>query len=300
MPYTARLPLSRYLTRRRAAFRANETGTVTLTLCAVEPRLSSDNSKKPTRTYESATPSDAGLLAADLSVTAINFGGQNLVFDGSAKAMLKHDSPRETSPRLDPIAFGDPTARSKPVGNLSNLVMPWTGGDSTIRHEPYPCPSTSLRLVDGVIANQETAWTAQPRGTAIERAECRVRFKQPQEIRSIAIYEDNSGPIADQQSVKERTTQRFAVYVRDAATKQWRTAGVVIDNQQLIHIFNCPAGKFDELLYLWAGRNDSAKTDGVVRLAELEIYSADELSGVLGNELDSLLQNKALPGNGKK
>ena len=299
LPYTARLPLSSHLTRRRAAFRADESGTVTFTLRAVEPRPTSDT-KQPGLTYDSATPSDSGLLAAELVVAAMNFGGRNLVYDGSAKTTLERDTPKATAQRLDSAAGTGTTGNAKPVGNLTSLVMPWTGGNSTLRHEPYPCPLTSLRLADGVIANQETAWTTLARGTGIDRAECRVRFKTPQEVASIAIYEDNTGPLADKHGVKERTTARFAVYVHDAVARQWRPAGVVVDNQQLVHVFACPAKKIDEIHYFWAGRNDSAKTDGLVRLAELEVYSADELSGVLGNDIDGLLEDKPAPGRGKK
>lgn len=299
LPYTARLPLSRHLTRRRAAFRADETGTVTFTLRAVEPRPVGDP-KQSGLTYDSATPSDSGLLAAELVVAAMNFGGRNLVFDSSAKTTLERDTPRATAQRLDSTAGTGTTGNAKPVGNLTSLVMPWTGGNSTLRHEPYPCPLTSLRLVDGVIANQETAWTTQARGKDIDRAECRVRFKTPQEVASIVIYEDNAGPLADKNGVKERTTSRFAVYVHDAVARQWRPAGVIVDNQQLVHVFACPAKKIDEIQYFWAGRNDSAKTDGLVRLAELEVYSADELSGVLGNDIDGLLEDKPVSGRGKK
>jgi hypothetical protein len=300
LPYTARLPIDRYLTRRRAAFRADETGPVTFMLRAVEPTTGSAESKQPTLSFESAKTSEAGVLAAELVVSAMNFGGRNLVYDSAAKATLESDSARGKGPRLDPVASAATTGSGKPAGNFSCLVMPWTGGNSTVRHEPYPCPLTSLRLVDGVIANQETAWTTQVRGEGIDRAECRVRFKQPQEVRSIAIYEDSSGPIADKNSVKERATPRFAVYVHDSVKKQWHLAGVVVDNTQLVHIFACPVGTIDEIHYFWAGRADDSKTDGVVRLAELEAYSADELTSVLGDDLDSLLGDKPASRRGKK
>jgi hypothetical protein len=180
--------------------------------------------------------------------------------------------------------------------------MPWTGGDSTVRHEPYVCPQTALRLVDGGISGEETAWTAQARGTQVDHAECRIKLKTPQRLRSIALYEDNADPVADAKGVRERISTRFGVYVHDAHKNKWMPAGVAADNQQLVNIFSCPAGTFDEILYFWAGRNDSRLTDGVVRLAELEVYSADEFSGMLeggGESLDNLL-NDSKPPAGRK
>ncbi|MSR55430.1 MAG: hypothetical protein EXS09_19415 [Gemmataceae bacterium] len=297
LPFIARLPLNRDLTRQRLAFRADEAGSVTLTFRAVEPRTV-QGGKKSEMTYQEATASRTGLLVSELVVAAMNFGGRNLVYDSNARGMLERDAAK--SP-VTPSGAGASVAEARrPVGEMSSLVYPWTGGNSTVRHAPYPCPLTSLRLADGVLGNQETVWTQAVRGTGIDHAECRVRFQQPQEVRSIAVYEDNSGPIAEPNGVKERITPRFAVYVRDATTKQWHPVGVVLDNRQLVNIFACPARKIDEIHYLWASRNDAARTDGFVRLAELEVYSADELSGVLGNDLDDLLQDKPPPKGGKK
>jgi len=256
LPYVGRLPLGRFLVRRRAAFRADQSGSVTLTLRAVEPRDAGDT-KKPRMTYEQAAPSQAGLLVADVLAAAMGFRGRNLVFDGG------------------------PTARSKPAGDLVCMVKPWTGGNSTIRHQPYPCPQTALRLVDGVIANQETAWTTEARGGAVDYAEGSVRFKTPQQLRAIAIYEDNSGPVPGAGGVSETVATHYAVYVREAASKQWRRVGHVVDNANLVNVFECPAADIVEIRYFWAGRNDADKTDGLVRMAELEVYSADDLAEIL-------------------
>lgn len=252
LPYVGRLPTSRFLARRRLAFRADEAGEVTLTLRAVRPRLVGEG-KQAHLTYAPADADDAGLLVADVVVTSMAFGGRNVIFDGGA------------------------AAGSRPAGALTCQVKPWTGGNSTIRHAPYPCPQAALRLVDGVIANQETAWTTEARGEGVEFAEAVVHFKKPQELRAIAVYEDNSGPVAGEQDVKERTALRYGVYVREAVSGQWRQIGQVANNTQLVNVFPCPAVPVDQIRYFWAGRHDTARTDGLVRMAEIEAYSADDL-----------------------
>jgi len=148
-----------------------------------------------------------------------------------------------------------------------------------------------MRLVDGVIANQETAWTTAVRGGAVDYAEGRVRFRAPQQLAAIVIYEDSGGPIPGVAGVSETAATRYGVYVHETASKQWRRIGRVVDNTQLVNVFECPLADIDEIRYFWAGRNDVDKTDGLVRMAELEAYSADDLSGILdatGGPDDSL------------
>jgi hypothetical protein len=266
LPYCGRLPVGRFLARRRAAFRADQSGEVTLKLRCVGPRDVGD-AKKPRMTYEQTAPSAVGLLVAEVMVVAMDFGGRNLVFDGG------------------------PTAKSKPAGDLHCTVKPWSGGDSSVRTQPYSCPQTALRLVDGVIANQDTAWTKDVRGGAVDYAEAWVRLKGPQQVRSIVIYEDNSGPIAVDSGVSETVAPHYAVYVREARSKQWHRIGHVVDNANLVNVFACPSVDIDEVRYFWAGRNDADRTDGFVRMAELEAYSADDFADILEGPsgVDSIL-----------
>ena len=196
----------------------------------------------------------------------MSFGGRNLVYDAG------------------------PQSDARPAGSLSCLVRPWTGGNSTLRHEPYPCADAALRLVDGVIGNQESMWTKEAQGTQIASADGRVRFKKPQQVRAIAIYEDNSGPIATAGGVSEKTAMHYGVYVRIAKTQRWQQIGHVVGNTQLVNIFAGPPVEIDEIHYFWAGRNDSAHTDGYVRATEIEAYSSDELSDLLDN-VDGLLND---------
>jgi len=260
LPYVARLPLSRHLVRRRAAFRADESGDVTLTLRAVNP-VQTGEGGNARLTYENGDPIEAGLNIAEVIVTAIGFQGPNLLFDGGL------------------------AAKTEPLGTLACEVKPWTGGNSTLRHQPWPCPQAALRCVDGVLADQETLWTKEATGSDVDWADGRVKFKRPQTLTSIAIYEDNTGPVPSGSGVQERTAPHYAVYVREAKTRQWRRVGHVVDNTQLVNIFECPPVPVDEIHYLWAGRRDAGRIDGFVRMAEIEAY-ADEVAVMLDSVLD--------------
>jgi hypothetical protein len=125
----------------------------------------------------------------------------------------------------------------------------------------------------------------------VAHAEGRVRLKSAQQIGAIVIYEDSGGPIPGVAGVRETAATHYAVYVHEVASKQWRRIGRVADNANLVNVFECPLADVDEIRYFWAGRNDVDKTDGLVRMAELEAYSADDLSGILdatGGPDDSL------------
>lgn len=252
LPYVARLPLERLLRRGRAAFRADESGEVTLFLRGVEPRKV--KARRGMRlTYEGGPTGEAGLLVGDVVVASIGFRGPNLLLD--------HGPRSDTDPR----------------GSLSCEVRPWTGGNSTVRHEPYPCPRAAQRAVDGVIANQKSAWTTEATGKKVQSAEGMVRFDEPETLTSIAIYEDNTGPVPTGKGVKEKTAMRYGLYVRNAESKRWVSLGPVTGNTHLINVFECPDFAIDRIRYFWAGRSLAHRTDGVVRMLELEAY-ADEMS----------------------
>jgi hypothetical protein len=250
LPYVGRLPLGRTPARCRAAFRADAAGTVTLTLRAVVPQAVGEG-KAARLTYASAARSPAGLLVGDVVVAALEFPGRNVLFDPG------------------------PPAMAKPLGVLTCEVKPWTGGSSLVRHAPYPCPQAAGRCVDGVLANQESAWTREATGEGVDHANGRVRFRQAVTLSAIAIYEDPAGPVPAGTGVRETVAPHYALYVREAATRQWRCVGVVTDNTQLVNLFPCPPVPIDELHYFWAGRTAADRIDGPVRLAELEAYAED-------------------------
>ena len=231
---------------------------MTLTLRAVQPRTTGEG-RTARLTYQQADASAAGVVVGDVVIAVIGFGGPNLLLDGGL------------------------TAKREPLGILACEVKPWTGGSTLVRQRPYPCPQAALRCVDGVLANQESAWTKEARGTGVNHAEGRVRFKKPQTLTSIAIYEDNDGPLPSGNGVRERTSMRYGVYVRNAATRELLHVGHAVDNTQLVNVFECPPVAVDEILYFWAGRHDAGKTDGVVRMAELEAY-ADEMTILLDDD----------------
>ncbi|HUS47679.1 MAG TPA: PQQ-binding-like beta-propeller repeat protein [Phycisphaerae bacterium] len=248
LPYTARLPLATHLKRRRAAFRADAAGEVTLTLRTVLPHTVGEGRKAST-TYENAPTSEIPVLLGDIVVSAIRFRGRNLLFNGG------------------------PMARSTPAGELTCTMFPWNDGDSSTSDSPVDSPAAALRLTNGVIANQETAWAKAGRA---DKAEVLVRFRTPRKLSAVAAYEDASGPVPDGDRVRERTAMRYGLDVRNAVTGQWSHLGHVVRNTQLINIFEGPAFAVDEIRYTWAGRHDEdqGRTDGAVRTAQIEAYMA--------------------------
>lgn len=256
LPYVGRLPLTASLARRRLAFRADEAGEVTLSLRAVEPVIAGEE-KKPQASYEKVQASPAGLLAGDLFVGAINFKGPNLLLEGG------------------------PQARRAPAGDLKCTVFPWSGGSHLVRTQPYDCVQSALRMVNGRLAGENSVWGPSASGADLDYATGVVHFKKPRTLTAIAIYEDNSGPLPSGEGVVEKVASRYGVYVRKAGAKELTYVGHVSDNTQLVNIFACPPFAVDEVHYVWAGRTNRARTDGPVRMAEVEAY-ADEVGSALG------------------
>ena len=253
LPYTGRLPLTENLARRRLAFRADEAGDVTLTLRAIEPGSAGEG--KPV-SYAQAQVSSAGLQVGELFVGSIGFRGPNLLLEEG------------------------PTAKRASAGNLGCSVQPWTGGSTLVRTSPYGCPRSALRMVNGRIADEDTVWGPSTSGAGVDCATGIVRLDKPQTLTSIAIYEDNAGPVLSGNGVVEKAASRYGVYVRKAGSGEGLYVGHVTDNTQLVNVFACPPVQVDEIHYFWAGRTDTGKTDGAVRMAEIEAY-ADELATVL-------------------
>ena len=259
LPYIGRLPVSGQLVRRRVAFRTDEQTEVALALRAVRPGTEGEG-KNAKPSYAKAEASDAPLLVGDLVVAPIKFVGANLALDKG------------------------PAAKTQPLGNLECEVKPWTGGNSTIRWQPYPAPQEALRLTDGIIGNQDTMWTTAIKGPEIAYAEAVVKFKKSQTLSAVAVYEDNSGPIPAGAGVQEKTAMHYGVYVRHAKTGQWARVGYAVDNTDLVNVFTFPPVEADQVRYFWAGRDYAGQTDGTVHAAEMEVYSAEEA----GLNLDTL------------
>jgi hypothetical protein len=260
--FKARLPLGRPATRRRLAFRAARTGTATLTLRAVEPATVGEG-RKARLSYDQPVASAVRPVIEDAVVAELRFPGRDIVFDGG------------------------PKAASRPLGTVTASVVPWTGGNSTIRSAPYPCPAAALRLVNGRLEEPDPVWTNEIAGEAVARAEARVRLAKPQTIAAVAIYEDPTGPVAAGSAVRETVAPRFGVYAKEAKSGRWRKLGSRFDNASLVNVFAGADVPVDELLYVWAGRDDAATLDGLVRLAELEVYAGDELDELLDEPLES-------------
>jgi hypothetical protein len=243
LPYTVNLPLGPALARYRAAFRADAAGEVMMTLRTVLPQTKGEG-KKARTTFDK--PGETPVLLGDVVVAALRFPGRNLLFDGG------------------------PSARSKPAGALTCTGYPHQDGSNTAK-VPFTRRDTALRLVNGLLANQETAWAG-----GVDAADIVVSFTKPQSLSALVIYEDASGPISGGESVRELATPRYSV---DAITAKGESIrlGLVHDNTQLINIFPCPTDAITGIRYTWASRFDGVfkgLSDGTVRMAQMEAYEA--------------------------
>ena len=250
LPYTVNLPLGPALARYRAAFRADAAGEVMMTLRTVLPQTQGEG-KKARTTFDK--PGETPVLLGDVVVAALRFPGRNLLFDGG------------------------PSARSKPAGTLTCTGYPHQDGSNTEK-VPFTRRDAALRLVNGLLANQETAWAG-----GVDAADIVVSFTKPQSLSALVIYEDASGPISGGDRVRELATPRYSV---DAITAKGASIrlGLLHDNTQLINIFPCPTDAITGIRYTWASRFDGVfkgLSDGTVRMAQMEAY---EVGGILDTE----------------
>ena len=259
--FRARLPLGERAARRRVAFRAERSGTATLTVRAVEPATVGEG-RQARLSYAEPGNSNAAVVIEDVVVAELGFPGRNIVFDGG------------------------PRATSRPAGDLVCSVKPWTGGNSTLRHEPYPCPAAALRLVNGQLEESDAVWTKEAVGEEIHSAEARVKLVKPQTIAAVAIHEDTSGPVPGRAAALETVSPRFAVYAKEAESGRWRKLGARFDNESLVNVFAGPDVPVSEILYVWAGR-DATTIDGHVRPTEFEVYAGDDLDALLEDPLEA-------------
>ena len=168
---------------------------------------------------------------------------------------------------------------------MTCTVKPWTGGNSTLRWQPYPCPAASLRLVNGTFEEPDAVWTKEARAEGIHSAEAIVKLVRPQVVSAVVIHEDTSGPVPSGNAAFETVSPRFAVYAKEAESGRWRSLGVRFDNASLVNVFAGPDAPVSEILYVWAGR-DATTIDGFVRPTELEVYAGDDLDTLLDEPLE--------------
>ena len=269
-PFRARLPVGEKPARRRVAFRAERSGTATIVVRGVEPATVGEG-RKARKTYDKPAASPARLAVDDTVVAEIRFPGRDIIFDGG------------------------PKSGSQPLGDVVCKVTRWTGGDSTVRHEPYPCPAAALRIVNGRLDDAEAVWTKEAKGDEILSAEARVTFSQPQTISAVAVYEDVSGPVPRGVDAAETATPRFAVFAKEAKSGRLLRLGVKFDNVSLVNVFAGPDVPVDEIVYMWAGR-ESTTIDGFVRPTEIEVYAGDDLDSVLDEPLETGADDLGVPG----
>ena len=259
-PFRTRLPIGEKRERRRVAFRAERSGTATIVVRAVEPATVGEGRAART-TYDKPVASPARVAVDETVVAEMRFPGRDIVFDGG------------------------PKSGARPLGDVVCKVMPWTGGNSAVRNEPYPCPAAALRIVNGRLDDADAVWTKEAKGQDVLSAEARVKLSKPQTISAVAVYEDVSGPVPrGGGDAAETATPRFAVYAKEAKSGRLVRLGAKFDNTSLINVFAGPDVPVDEILYLWAARESTA-IDGFVRPTEIEIYAGDDLDSVLEEPL---------------
>ena len=256
LPFIGRLPIESRLTRRRMAFRTENDREVTLSMRVVIPTTQGEG-RRARKTYEPSQLSAMPMLIGDTVVSAMKFQSRNFlkVPERSAGA----------------LAAGDEAP--SPRGWVELMFHRWSGGSSQFKKWRWEAPQRALGLVDGVIGNQETKWQEARdavTGTSINYATAKVTFEKPETITAVAIYEDNRGPSLSRNSVKEMTTMHFAIYINK------QRFGYAVNNTNLVNIFTFPAMKTKELQYFWSGREFTGRTDGMIRTAELEVYSTEE------------------------
>jgi hypothetical protein len=252
------LPVDRLLARRRAAFRADVAGDVTFTLSAVAFKTTGEGRQARTTFEKTEIP----VLLGDVVVSALKFPGKNVLFDGG------------------------PGSGSNPAGSLSITAFPVDDGVSSTKEEPYTCPTFALKMVNGQIANQETAYGKAPE---VSKAEWVVGFQRAQTLSSIVVYEDPAGPAPAGEEVKERATPRYGIDVCTAGG-QWTRLGQVVDNTQLINIFPCPTNAIIAIRYIWASNYDNVsrgRGDGAVRGMQFEAYSVEDVGSIIQDKLES-------------
>lgn len=258
LPFTGRLPVSRRLTRRRMAFRTDKETQATIRFRVIVPTTQGER-RRASLTYGPPKESPMPMLLGEVVVASMKFQSRNFLYNPSQGDLTKR---------------GGPPAK----GEMKCAVTPWRGGVSYIRWQPWDAPQPALRVADGLLGNQETKWQETrdvSTGTAVHSANAYVKFKKPEPVNAIAIYEDNRGPVPSGQGVQEMTTMHYGVYIHEAEDNRWHRVGYVAGNTNLVNIFTFPAVDIDQIHYFWAGRPFSGSTDGMVRMAEFEAYSTE-------------------------
>ncbi len=264
LPCTVRLPVDSSLARRRFAFRADQSGDVTVTMRPIMPAVVTERNTTR-RTFDKVETSTIPVVIGDVFLSAIRFRGRNVLLDGG------------------------PSSSAKPYGAFDCMLYALSDGNSATVEVNVKSPSVGLQLVNGAIANNKTIWakiSGRPEGE-LAYADAVAQFSKPSVISAIAVYEDVTGPVINGASVRERTAMRYAVEVSNKSG-QWSRIGVVTGNRQLVSIFPGPTNTITGIRYVWAGRHDDVdlnRTDGFVRTGQIEAYVED-----MGLDLDDIMK----------
>jgi hypothetical protein len=272
LPCTVRLPVDSTLARRRFAFRADQSGDVTVTMRPIMPAVITERNTTR-RTFDKVETSTIPVVIGDVFVSAIRFRGRNVLFDGG------------------------PGSSAKPYGAFDCMLYAVNDGNNATVEVNVKSPSIGLQLANGAIANNKTIWakiSGRPEGE-LAYADAVAQFSKPAVISAIAVYEDVTGPVINGASVRERTAMRYAVEVSNKSG-QWSRIGVVTGNRQLVNIFPGPTNTITGIRYVWAGRHDDVdlnRTDGFARTGQIEAYVEDmglDFDDIMKTEKDDILK----------
>lgn len=258
LPLIVRLPVDHRFVRRRFAFRTDKTGPVEIRFRLISPKVEGEG-RSARASYTEPTENPTPIFVGEVVVASMKFQSRNVLFSSNQGSI-------------------DTISGAEARGDVKCSIKPWTGGNSTVRWQPWDAPRAALRLVDGLLGNQETQWQESREvnsGTMVHSALAFVKFKKPQPLNVIAIHEDNRGPIPSGTAVQEMTAMHYGVYIHEVSTNNWRRVGYVQNNTNLVNIFTFPATDVDQIQYFWAGRPFVGLTDGLVRMAEFEAYASE-------------------------
>lgn len=256
LPFTGRLPIDTLLTRRRMAFRTGTETQVTLSMRVVVPTKTGEG-RRAQLSYAPGETSEMPMLIADTVVAAVKFRSGNF---------LKGDEGQ-----LEVLSSGQTGQQRR--GWIECTFHRWSGGSSLFKKWTWKAPQRALGMCDGLIGNQETKWQEARdavTGTSIRIATADIVFKEPETITALAVYEDNRGPALRGNAVQEMTTAHYGIYI------DRQRVGYAVNNTNLINIFTFPSVKTKAINYVWAGREFTWMTDGMIRTAEIEVYSTEE------------------------
>jgi len=193
-----------------------------------------------------------GVELSESGLFTVSYPSRNLL------AQRLPDTPGEPTRKpagddLDSLLDGDTKKLTPPsvrffMPNDVDLTARSRGAAPFRSSIPYTVP------FDGNLAGQKTSWLGKP-VTGSTHAQMQLKFESPVELSAFTVYEDTAAGYTD----------TYAIFCRDAKTKQWHKAGHVKDNASPFNLFTFPTIETDAVTWLWL-----KSADRHARIAEME------------------------------